>query len=291
MSKLVECELCKKEFKQITVSHLLKSHNITMDRYRNLFPDSLLLCDSSAEKIKRHKIEYWEGNDEAKESIGKIFSAVRKGKSPWNKGLNKHTDERVATQASNMKGRTFTSEHIENISKSMTKKEKFSFCCDCGSPKGYTDRKRCSRCAQLKRAKEPGYVNSMKGKKISEEHKLKLWGGWKTSFTGPELKVKDSCPFLSYTGDGNFWITFKDKTYKNPDFVFLPPSGKKYAVEVFGDYWHRNDNVEDLITKYNEVGWECLVIWEKDVNRLNSEDLFSLVSEFVGELRRNIKFA
>lgn len=42
---MVKCELCGKLFKQIQYRHLKYSHNITMNEYRNMFPDAILIAD------------------------------------------------------------------------------------------------------------------------------------------------------------------------------------------------------------------------------------------------------
>ena len=105
-------------------------------------------------------------------------------------------------------------------------------------------------------------VNGMIGKKLTEDHKMKLWSGWKTHHTKPELMVLNSYPGLVYAGDGSKWLRFKDGTHKNPDIVF---ENYKIAIEVFGDYWHKGEDPDILIHKYEEIGWDCLVLWEKDI--------------------------
>lgn len=104
--------------------------------------------------------------------------------------------------------------------------------------------------------------NGMIGKKITEEHKMKLWNGRKTHHTRPELMVLNSYYGLIYTGDGSKWLKFEDGTYKNPDIVF---GNYSIAIEVFGNYWHDGEDINKLIHKYNNIGWECLVLWEKDI--------------------------
>ncbi len=42
----VKCQICNKEFKQITYAHL-KHHNITINEYKDLFPNSELVSDES----------------------------------------------------------------------------------------------------------------------------------------------------------------------------------------------------------------------------------------------------
>ena len=103
----------------------------------------------------------------------------------------------------------------------------------------------------------------MYGKKLTLKHLKALWT-INSTINKPEkeaLKVLQQYGF-EYVGDRQFWVTFKDKTHKCPDFIHR--SGR-LAVEIFGDYWHRNDNPETLIAKYAEIGWDCLVVWEHEV--------------------------
>ena len=104
--------------------------------------------------------------------------------------------------------------------------------------------------------------NGMIGRKLTEEHKMKLWNGQKHSFTKPELMVLNSYYGLKYTGNGVLWLTFSDGTKKNPDMTYMDYN---IAIEVYGNYWHRDDDPDDLVEKYNEIGWDCLVLWERDI--------------------------
>lgn len=88
--------------------------------------------------------------------------------------------------------------------------------------------------------------------------------------TKPERQINEILKFMfrpfkvfSYTGNRKYWVKFKNGKFKNPDFV---QKGEQKAIEVFGRYWHRNDDPIDLIKAYNDVGWNCLVIWEDEIN-------------------------
>lgn len=51
---------------------------------------------------------------------------------------------------------------------------------------------------------------------------------------------------------------------KVPDFVNM--NGKKQLIELYGDYWHRNDNPQDRIDYFKQFGdWETLIIWEHEL--------------------------
>lgn len=67
---------------------------------------------------------------------------------------------------------------------------------------------------------------------------------------------------VRFTGDGRIFVKFKDGSHKNPDFMI---DGTNVIVELYGNYWHRDHDPNDLIQKYKEIGYNCLVFWEYDV--------------------------
>lgn len=82
--------------------------------------------------------------------------------------------------------------------------------------------------------------------------------------TKPEMKFLKLCedqdiPFR-YTGDGGFWVGYPPM---NPDFIHT--NGQKIAVEIFGDYWHRNDDPQQRINAFKKYGWKCMVFWEHEI--------------------------
>jgi len=45
-----------------------------------------------------------------------------------------------------------------------------------------------------------------------------------------------------------------------PDFINM--NGKKEVIEVFGEYWHPESDVEQRIAHYRKYGFDCKVIWD-----------------------------
>jgi len=76
------------------------------------------------------------------------------------------------------------------------------------------------------------------------------------------IKIVPSC--VEYTGSGDFWVKLFDR-FKNPDFVVRPFSQTKKVIEVYGDYWHRNDSAQDIISLYKKRNISCLVLWEHEI--------------------------
>lgn len=94
--------------------------------------------------------------------------------------------------------------------------------------------------------------------------------------TKPELMMEELLNEFfpneyKYVGDGDIWISGK-----NPDFINI--NGQKKIIEVFGDYWHRNDNPQDRVDIFTPYGYQTLVIWE--------EDLYKDISFVIRKLQR-----
>lgn len=50
---------------------------------------------------------------------------------------------------------------------------------------------------------------------------------------------------------------------KIPDFVNV--NGQKKVIELYGDFWHKDDNPQDRIDYFKQFGYDCLVIWESEM--------------------------
>lgn len=63
-----------------------------------------------------------------------------------------------------------------------------------------------------------------------------------------------------FVGDGQFILAGRC-----PDFVNI--NGQKKIIELYGDYWHRNDNPQDRIDLFAGYGYQTLIIWEKELKK------------------------
>ena len=71
--------------------------------------------------------------------------------------------------------------------------------------------------------------------------------------------LEEVCPGgYKYTGDGSVMINGLC-----PDFTNC--NGQKKVVEMFGEYWHRDENPQDRIRKFMGFGFNCLVVWEGEL--------------------------
>ncbi|WP_267716723.1 hypothetical protein [Streptomyces sp. CoH17] len=112
----------------------------------------------------------------------------------------------------------------------------------------------------------------------SPEHTvmLKLTG---SRSSGIEREVFTALePFgYEHTGDGKFFITGKDKRVRVPDFV---KRSEKKVFEFWGDYWHRGEKPEELVAWYRDVGWQCTVVWQSELQDFWEKICYQLI---VGE--------
>lgn len=161
-------------------------------------------------------------------------------------------------------------------------------CIECGivfksnRRSGDQDRKFCS--IKCKNKYQKKFMKELLKNPIYKEKYLKG-----INFRPTELEKyfdKMTPDIVRYVGDGSWWRSLLNGKSKNPDFKVI---GQNKVIELFGDYWHRDDNPEDLINLYKQAGLECLVIWEHEVYN-NRAEVLKQVNEFIQisdmELRR-----
>jgi G:T-mismatch repair DNA endonuclease (very short patch repair protein) len=79
-----------------------------------------------------------------------------------------------------------------------------------------------------------------------------------------ELSLAPILEPLGYrsTFENPYYIKCSDKT-RVPDYV---NTRERKVLEYFGSFWHPNP-LEDILIRrmYEEAGWECIVVWENDL--------------------------
>jgi hypothetical protein len=191
---------------------------------------------------------------DVRQKISAALKGKNRGKIPWNKGLTKEVDARIKV-TKGFKGRHHSEETKRKISESVKKtymsEEMRKRISEGMSEEG---RKRLSELLK-KRLKKDEFVRRV----------------FQAMHIRPTKLEKRIMEFLEqilpneyvYVGDGSFILGGRC-----PDF--LNKNGKKKVIEVFGDYWHRNDNPEERKAIFRKYGFDCLVIWEHELNNMDS---------------------
>ena len=146
--------------------------------------------------------------------------------------------------------------------------------------------------------------DKMKERWTNEDYREDVIRKIKEKWKDPEYKIKKLSSYcqspnkieqlinritsdkIYFTGDRSWWrkvTILKDgeyiEQYKNPDFKI---KGQNKVIEIFGDYWHKGENPDILISAYKESGLACLVIWEKEIKQ-DIESVLNKIAKFVGE--------
>lgn len=93
-----------------------------------------------------------------------------------------------------------------------------------------------------------------------------------------ELKLFSMIQKLS----NNFELNTEGKIIienKIPDIIDI---NNKKIVELYGDYWHRNDTIDDQnerINLFKKNGYDCIIIWERELK--NESDIIYKISKFI----------
>lgn len=230
--------------------------------------------------------------DERVVKMGRGVSKAKKGCAVWITGLTKETDKRVATMAKHLsesrkgeKRLPFSKEWIEHLSE---------------SHKGikYLNRKSAGPLSEDHRR---NISRGNKGKIRSKEAKINIGEGSKKKWRNPkfikkwiegEKKAKNRKPTkpeivfdkltpsnVRYVGNGIWWRMTKKKSARNPDFKV---KSQNKVIEIFGDYWHKGENPNELIKEYKEAGIDCIIFWENEVYN-ERERVLKETLEFVKE--------
>jgi len=77
-----------------------------------------------------------------------------------------------------------------------------------------------------------------------------------------EAFIKNLSLPYRYVGDGEFILGGKCPDYLNTN-------GQKKLVELFGDYWHKDEDSQERIDYFAQYGFQTLIVWEYE---LESQD-------------------
>lgn len=211
------------------------------------------------------------------------YTHTERGFEPWNKGLTKETDCRVTSPWNCGLTKGIDARLVKPIE--VIEKQRASIM---GKNKG---RKFGEDFKLMRRQMMLGtHPTPTSNKKRSQSLKEKIAAGeWyptlpSNPFPKPnqaELKLlsllEQHFPGqYAYTGDGKVAIDHLIPDFTNCD-------GRKEVIELYGDYWHKNDNPQDKIARYAKFGFHCLVLWEKELK--TEENVLKEIQDFRGGKR------
>lgn len=214
----------------------------------------------------------------------KILSKARRGFIPWNKGLTKEIDARVKKSAETLRNAIkinkkviFSIKRRKNMSLAQIGRHpstefKIGNKINLGKHHSKKTIKKISK--SLKGRKNIVHSNFMKRLWSDSNYVRKQIKSRFKRPTKPELEliniIKQNRLPYKYVGDGEFILGGKC-----PDFLNV--NGQKKVIEVFGDYWHKNDNPRDRINFFKKYGFDCLIIWEHELR--NKDLIFQKIKD------------
>src|SRR3990167_7813450 len=151
----ITCLICNSKFSQITTTHLNK-HLITFRDYKRSFPLAKTITSETSLKLQTNiKKLLTEGKTGFKKGVSN-----NKGKRPWNYGLTKETDMKIARYAIRLSNRTLSESTKRKIALARLKRIYYITCSQCNNIKPKTIRKLCMKCARKNWVKSPNCIPS-----------------------------------------------------------------------------------------------------------------------------------
>jgi len=202
--------------------------------------------------IKNH----WSKNPKLREETIRKMSESLKGRKAWNKGILTRFLYRSGMRKGEINRGIFKRGFDEKRVKTQFKK-------------GYDPR----RGRPFSSEYNPMFNQKLKDKarknSLMSQHKRP---------TKPEQILMDLIQQnqLPYKYVGNGEVLFGGK---NPDFIQV--NGKKKLIEIFGSYWHKNDNPKERIDFFKKYGFSTLIIWDKELE--NSQNVVNKIKVFDNE--------
>jgi len=260
----IVCRLCGRGGFSLLNSHLKFIHGLTVFEYSGKFPGAETCEDEVRSQISRTvRATMSTISDELSKAQTKRFENQEerqrvsdRSKAQW----AGYSEEEKKEYLNNSIHSEESREKFRQMHANMTEEEK----------KEWVDRSFHSESSRrLALERMPDGVRrwwaSLSPEEKSEEVFKRVSASAKVNAVGisePEwflnLHLEDRFPGeWMYNGDGSQGVVIGGKI---PDFVNI--NGKKEVIEVFGTYWHGEDEVEQKIAHYKKYGFKCIVLWD-----------------------------
>jgi len=225
---------------------------------------------------------------------------------PWNKGLTKETDPRVAKYAASgavtrrepkaraeagIRAKKHMTEYYQNAENRERNSERVKQAW-LDNPENFASSLKALKEANQKRGNgelPSGYENKTHTeawKQNKSEAMQKLWEDKEYSQkvmarrekSGPELQFENMVLENTLPYEFVGFHTFKVGS-KNPDFLHTT---EKKVIEIYGDYFHKGHDPQDRIDYFKQYGYACLVIWASELK--NTQSVLERVNSFTNEV-------
>lgn len=277
---MINCKICKREFKAITPGHL-KNHSINLREYIKVYGESKTQTNTGKTHFKKSHVPWNKGKEHSDETREKI-SKILQGRKVWNSGKNlseKHkeklsmahkgkrmsdetkkkisetltgkplTEERKKKISQSLKGRKLSTEWLKRTSKTWFKKNSLPW----NKGKKHSDETKRKISESVKGGKwvNDEYRNKMRGitqkKWETEDFREKFLNGMKKSTkVSPNklelemIEIMKSNSFPFHFVGNGKFWINGGKTSYNPDFIHADKTQRK-IIEIFGNYWHNQE--------------------------------------------------
>jgi len=84
--------------------------------------------------------------------------------------------------------------------------------------------------------------------------------------------LRQVAPVWEFVGDGTLIVGGKSPDFQTND-------GSNLLCEMYGDYWHRNDDPQERIDWFAQFGYKTIVVWERELR--NPYQVLSRLHEFM----------
>lgn len=125
------------------------------------------------------------------------------------------------------------------------------------------------------------WINKIWANYTSEEREIRIYNtaiALNIRPNRPEKRIIDICsqyniPF-KYTGDK----PYPGLGGKMPDFVY---EKENKIIEHCGNYWHTEDETNDRIKYFRQLGYSTLILWEHEMKISSDEEIATGITEFL----------
>ncbi len=106
------------------------------------------------------------------------------------------------------------------------------------------------------------------GRKLSDKHIANIVKASQVRPSRPEIELGKILNRIfpgeyKYVGNGAVLVA-----RKNPDFINI--KGKNKVIELFGEYWHKDEDAQARINIFKSAEYEALIVWESELKDLKS---------------------